>query len=319
MNQILALNILYFTLSCLVLIVSGSYLVKSLSKVASFLRVSEYLISFILMAFATSLPELAVGISSAIAKNSNLSLGIVIGSNIVDITLVIGIAIVFARGITIKPLSVKRDTIYMFFISILPVILFLIGNKLSRIDGTILLLVFILYSYKLIKGRKKYAKKLENNIERYDVILNTFIFIISIVILFLSSKYVVEYATAISIELFLPLIIVGLFLVAIGTSLPELVFELASVTKGHSEFALGNIIGSVVVNSTLVLGVTALIWPIEANFLFFLISAVFMILVNLIFLTFVYSSNKLDWREGVSLIFLYVFFLILIFYVKLGL
>ena len=271
------------------------------------------------MAFATSLPELFVGISSAIAKTPNLSLGNVIGSNIVDLTLIFGIVIVYSRNIQIKPLAVKKDVVKMFLVCIAPIALFLIGNKLSRIDGAILIGVFSLYAYNLIKSRKKYTKKIENNIKRYDVILNTFIFIFSLVLLFLSSKYVVQYANAIAIDLVIPLIIVGLFIVAIGTSLPELVFELSSASKGHSEFALGDVIGSVVVNSTLVLGVTSLIYPIEANFLYFLTSAIFMILVAFIFLTFIYSGNKLDFKEGISLIFLYVFFLILEFFLKIGL
>lgn len=271
------------------------------------------------MAFATSLPELAVGISSSLVKNSAIALGNVIGSNIADLTLVIGIAIIYSRGIKVRPLSVKKDTVYMLLITILPVVLFLIGNKLSRIDGFILIAIFSIYTYKLIKKRVKFRKKFEDQIPRWDVIFNVFILILSLVLLFFSSKYVVQYAVFISNELFIPIILTGLFIVALGTSLPELVFSLASASKGHSEFTLGNIIGSVVVNSTLVLGVTSLIWPITANFIFFLISSAFMVLVSLIFLTYVFSGSNLDWREGISLVFLYVFFLMLNFYVELGL
>jgi len=130
-------NLLIFLGLCALLILSGYLLVKTLSKIAVFLKLSEFIIAFIIMAFATSIPELFVGISSAISKNPALSLGNVIGSNIVDLTFIIGIAVVLARGITINK-EVRKDSLYMFLIALIPIILMLIGNGLSRIDGVIL-------------------------------------------------------------------------------------------------------------------------------------------------------------------------------------
>lgn len=309
------INLFIFLGACIILVLSGAILVKTLSKIAKFLKFSEFVIGFIIMAFATSLPELFVGITSALAKNSALLLGTIIGSNIADLTFVIGIAVILARGINAKK-HIKRDTIYMFLIMLTPLVLMLIGNKLSRIDGIILLFIFLYYSWRMLKERKRFKKEIEDNVKRWKVIISSFLFILSLVLLFLSAKYVVEYAILLSIELALPVILIGLFLVAIGTSLPELVFETNAVLSGHSDLALGDLIGSVIVNSTLVLGVTALIYPITANFLVFFSSAIFMIIVGFLFLTFIYSGSKLDWREGASLILLYVFFIIVEFYIK---
>jgi len=268
------------------------------------------------MAFSTSIPELFVGITAALAKNSALALGTVIGSNIVDLTIVIGIAVILARGIKIESKKIQRDALYMVFIAALPIGLMLLGNKLSRLDGIILVCAFLFYMYHLIKERKGFKREVEERIKHWEIVLNVVIFILSLVLLFLSAKFVVDYATKISLELLLPPILVGLFIIAIGTSLPELVFNIQAVMKKHPEMALGDTIGSVVINSTLVLGVTAVIYPITADFLLFFSSAFLMLIIAFIFATFVESGKRLYLKEGIALLLLYSFFIIIEFYIK---
>jgi len=309
-------TILLFLVACVILVASGSLLVKNIAKLGAYLHVSEFIIGFMLMAVATSLPELFVGISAALAQNPGLALGNVIGANIADATLVLGIIILLGRGITIKSDKTKGDALYMFFIVLLPLVLMWIGNELSRIDGVILIIAFFFYAKKLYKERKIFKKSMKNHGKRFEPIFHTASFIFSLVLLFGSSYYVVQYATLLSMELFLPPIFIGLFVVSLGTTLPELVFGSKAVMQGHSEMALGSLIGSIVVNSTLVLGVTAVIMPITADFLIFASAGAFMILVTFLFATFVESGNRLYVKEGIALILLYVFFVFIQFYIK---
>ena len=309
-------NLIVFLIACIVLVISGNLLVKTLTKIAAFLRLSEFVVGFIIMAFATSIPELFVGITSALAGKSALALGNVIGANIINLTLVVGIAILLGRGIKIESKKTKTDALYMVFIASLPMILMIIGNSLSRIDGIILLAAFVIYARRILKQKRLFKKELENGIKRKDIILTTILFIFSLALLFLSARFVVGYATLLSVDLALPPIIVGLFIISIGTTLPELTFGSRAVLAGHSEMALGNLIGSVIVNSTLVLGITAIIFPITANILLFSVSAIFMVIVAFLFATFVESGNKLYIKEGISLILLYIFFVIVEFYIK---
>ncbi|MBN1644476.1 hypothetical protein JW851_00350, partial [Candidatus Woesearchaeota archaeon] len=269
----LTLTILLFVLSCVVLVVSGSFLVRSLVIITRFLKITEYMGAFIIMAFSTSLPELFIGISSAIAKNSSLAFGTVIGSNIADITLIGGIAVILAKKVKITRLAIKKDVIAMIGLAALPMILMLIGHRLSRLDAVILLIVFFIYTNHLLKTKKQYKTKLKNKIKHFQVIGAVVLFVISTIILYGSSHYVVKYGTDLALGLMLPPIFVGLFFLALGTSLPELVFTVKAMTKNHAEFAIGDLIGSVVINSTLVLAVTALIFPITVNFFLFLTSA----------------------------------------------
>jgi len=312
----LLLNFIFFAVSIIALILAGSFTVKYLSKIAAFLHASEYVLGFMLMAIATSIPELFVGISSAIAKQTALSMGNVIGSNIANVTIIIGISILLAKGMHIKSEKTRKDSIYMTLIVVVPIILTLIGGTLSRIDGVILLGFFGIYSYNLWKQSKEFKKELEDSIPRWQIVLDVFLFIISVIALFLSSNFVVKYASNLAVDLSLPPIVIGLLLIAIGTSLPELVFGTHAILKGHTEMALGNIIGSGVANATLVLGATSIIYPITADFLLFISSGVFMIVVCFLFSTFVETGRRLSTMEGISMVLLYVFFIIVEYYLK---
>ena len=308
----LAVNLGLFILSGLFLVLAGSWLVKSLSKIAAFLRISEFVAGFIIMAIATSLPELFVGITSALAKNTALLLGTVIGSNIANLTLVAGIPILLSKGIKIKSKKTQVDALYLFFISIVPLTLMLLGGGLDRIDGAILIVVFLVYARRMYMQRRVFKKEYVNHgFKRKDVVFSTIFFVFSLAVLFVSASFVVRYASALALDLSVPPIFIGLFFIALGTSLPELVFSVQAASKGHSEMVLGNLIGSNIANLTLILGITALIHPISSDFLLFITSGMYMLLITFLFATFVSSGSRLDVKEGVSLIFFYVFFIII--------
>ncbi len=311
----LVINLLYFTLSCIVLIIGGSFLVKSLEKIAQFLRISEFSSAFIIMAIATSLPELFVGISSAISNNSGLSLGNVIGANILNLTLITGIIILLSKEIKTNR-KISRDAYFMLAGIFLIIILYVIGRVISRIDGLILLSFFSINAYRVLKKRKRYSRKIKSSGERKNRLFYLLVFLIALVSLHLSSNYVVKYSLNIASELGFPKIIIGLFLLSIATTLPELVFGVFASKLKHKEMAIGDEIGTILANSTLILGIVALISPIEVAFLPFLTSAIFMFIAGFIFLTFLITGRKLETLEGISLILIYVLFIIIEFFVK---
>jgi len=300
-------TILLFLISCIFLVLSGGWLVKLLVKIAAHLRLGKFVVGFILMAFATSIPELFVGINSALAENPSLSLGNVIGSNIVTLSLVMGIATLLGRGIKVKSTNIKTDCTMMLIISSIPVCLMLFDQDLSRFDGLILVSIFLFYIIHLIKERRR--KTPFEKYERKHFIINIFLFILGVGVLFLSAHFVVEYGTKLAIELHLPEIMIGLFFIAIGTSLPELVFEIRAVLARKADLALGDAMGSVVCNSTLVLGVTALICPITGRFDIFLTSAMFMVFVAFLFTMLIRRKSCLTVRDAIILIFLYILFI----------
>lgn len=321
-------NIIFFLIACIVLVKSSSWLLKSLVKIAGFFHVTEFSVGFIIMAISTSLPEVFVGIMSALRGVPFLSLGNVIGSNILNLTIVIGITALLAQKIRIEAKTIRKDIVYMLLIMIIPVLLALdhkfwhaIGLfpnmtvGLSRLDGIILLAIFLYYIWSLLQQERAFHKEFDKTTKK-ELLHFLILCAVSLALLLISSEFVVEYATKISVDLNISNILIGLFIVSLGTSLPELMMETSSVLKHHENIAMGDLIGSVIANSTLVLGITALIHPISGDLLTFFTSAMFMILIGFIFMTFSESDSELSWKEGLSLIFLYIFFIIVETYIR---
>jgi cation:H+ antiporter len=322
------INLALFTVACIILVLSNNYLVKSLAKISYFLRLNEFTIGFILVSVATSLPEVFVGIISALDGFPSVSVGNVIGSNIVDLTLVIGVGALLARNISIESKIVRRDIVYMLIITMLPVLLLVdhlfwqrfglfpnMTNGLSRFDGIILISVFVYYMYILIKQQPRFSKRDEHT-PRKEAIKYMLLFLASLAILLISASFVVDYAELLSIDLNLSPLLIGMFLIALGTSLPELAFTTSAVMTQHQSMAIGDLIGSVIANSSLVLGITAVIMPVTVNPGIYLTGTMFMLFSAFIFFTFAESGNKITWTEGLSLLLLYILFIIIETYLK---
>lgn len=309
-------DLLYFIIACIFLGSSAILLVRLLKKIAILLHMSDFAAAFIIMAAATSLPELFVGITSAIAKKPALSFGNIIGANILDLTLVLGLIVIAARGIKTNEKGIKRDSIVMLFMVMLPIILFLIGNSISRSDGIILIVSFVAYSYFTIKTRKRSKKKSEGKAKKSNAMLGIILFLICLAVLFVSANAVVKYASALAVDLNLPQIIIGIFLISIGTTLPELSFGVGAALLKHGDLSLADQAGTVIFNSTFIVGVTALIYPISATFTPFIIASLFLILASFIVIKFIKSGNTLSIKEGIALILAYVLFAIIEYFTR---
>ena len=309
-------NFIYFILFGLLLMISGVYLVKSLSKISHFLGISEFSAAFIIMAFASSIPELLVGISAALNGTPALSLGNVIGANIINLTLVAGIIILVSKEIKIKSKRIGKDIYFMLASILLLIILFVIGKSLSRIDGIILLVVFGLHTFNVFRKKEKYNEKLKNKNGTQKKLKYLLIFLISLIGLFISSNFVVMYATEVAIDFGFSELLLGLFLLSIATTLPELVFGISASNLKHKEMAIGDQIGSVVTNIGLILGIVAILHPITSKFMPFLTAAIFMFISAFIFVTFMKTGKRLEKIEGVSLILIYVLFILIEFFIR---
>jgi cation:H+ antiporter len=309
------LSILIFIASCLVLVRSGIWVVQALSKIAQFLKWREFIVASILMAFTTSLPELFIGVTSSFHQKPQLSFGDIIGANIIALTLVIGIGAILAKGLRFEGKILQRSSLYAAFIAPLPLLLMMDG-KISRIDGVILFLAFGLYFYRLLSQEERFSKILSNSFNRDRVGFKLFlkdlgIFLGGVFLLLISAEGIVFSASSFAAEFNLPLVIIGAFLVALGTSLPELTFGIRSITMGHREMILGDVMGSVVINSTLILGLVALICPFEiANFSPYFIGIIFTVAAALFFTIFSRTSGTISKREAIFLILIYITFIL---------
>lgn len=311
------LYILIFIISSVILIVSGTYTIKALIRIAQFLEWRKFTVAFVLMAFATSMPEFFVGIISALNSRPELSFGNIIGSNIINLTLAVSIGVFLAKGLKVETALAQRTSIYTAVIAFLPILLMLDGT-ISRVDGLVLLLALVFYFHRLSSEEERFTKVISNEYKhkkewpRFKMFLKDLgMFLMGILMLLVGAQGIVWTASSFAETLGLPLMLVGVLVVALGTNLPEITFGVKAIALGHKEMVLGNLMGSVVANSTLVLGLTFLISPLEIpNFSPYMAGIIFTVLSCLFFAIFSRTGKEIDKREALFLLFIYLFFVI---------
>ena len=316
--QILALCIL-----CITLIYGTSLIILSIKTIARQSRLGAYGITAFILAISTSLPELVVSIVASIEGNTSLILGNIIGSNIADLSLVIGGAAILGSSLKITGTILTRDIYLTGAAGFLP--LFLIAdNTLSQADGIVLLVIYLVMIATFLRSHHKslaiHALSV-SPIKRLLLVVTNgnghsgiYKFILGVILLLLSSHFIVQLATALAISTGLSTLFIGLFIVGVGTSLPELAFELKAINSGQIKMALGDLLGSVVANSTLILGIAAIIRPLTLTHRGLVPYGMAIAAFSIIYFTFVYfirTKKKLDWWEGLILIVIYIIFILI--------
>ncbi|MBW3011337.1 hypothetical protein KY326_03900, partial [Candidatus Woesearchaeota archaeon] len=254
----------------------------------------------------TSLPELSTGIMAATADQNALILGDLIGACIIVVAVVLGIMVVVSRKIDLKDKS-HYKSVLVWGLVILPVIL-AIDTRLSRIDGIILLIAYGAYlAIMWIKEGKE--SKLKHDVKFRKIWQNIVVFGGCLAALLLFAKLLVVSLVNIGDILKIPLYLMGLIFLSIGTTVPELVVEIKSTLKGHAKVAFGTTFGSCVTNLTLILGIVAVINPVTIVMGDFLFSGIMMVSVITLGIIF-FSFKRITWPQGVLLLATYAAFVI---------
>lgn len=295
---------------------------RSLAGMSRFLGLSEFLLSSVLLALATSLPEIAVGVRSALAGIPELSLGDVLGTNIADLALILGLVTVLGKGLEMQDYEhFKKGRVFTFLLIFSPFLLLLDGT-LSRPDGIILLLFFgintarILREQELVIKQKVFRSHLRKHAQhsfetRKDLIKNFLHFLIAVPLLIFGAEMLVSSVRNLSLIFGVPEFLLGLFLVSVGTSLPEMTVGIRSVLSHHTGVSLGDLFGSAVHNSSLVLGFVAVVQPISAPTTNVFLTTGLFTLAILLFIYFALRKRKRLYAwEGIVLLVTYATFLI---------
>ncbi len=294
----------------IVLAYSTKILTGVLVNLSKYFKVSSFAIGIVFMAVATSIPELFIGIQSALQNVPDLSLGTVLGSNISDLAFVLGIIIIFSKTAIKTKESIKiSDAWWMFVYALIPVLLSIDG-VISKIDGIILMIMFIIYIYYIFLSKQKVAKNIKHPSHRHFLI-DIGKFILGVGLLLFSSHYLVQYGLEIANDFAIPTIVIGVTIYALSTSLPELSFELRAIHEKKESMAMGDLIGSIIVNSSLVLGVTAIITPITISNIAEYVPTILVLFITAGFFFYkVLNGKKLRLIDGFLLITIYVIFII---------
>ncbi|MGD6807381.1 MAG: sodium:calcium antiporter [Candidatus Bathyarchaeia archaeon] len=336
-NADFLINILIIAVAIVFLNLTSDVVIKYATKIAAISKLGKTSIGFTLISLSTTLPELTVALSAAISGGAALSIGNAIGSNIFNISVILGIgavllgANIFVKCKRKKAVPTNNDNILpnfveselsniefgLFVASVVPLILLYIPQDWAWFVGLILLGVFGIYIYRLSRVRittDEADVEIEpgdkGKLKRFAVF--TILGALGVVV---SANFMVESAIAIATSAGVSQQVIGATIVALGTSIPELTIGVKSILRGHANLALGNIIGAAFFNTTLILGVTLFVPSLLGHGLanldmsVYLNLILFSIIINTFFWYFL-SRKKIAWKEGAVLLTIYVLFII---------
>ena len=306
-------------LGFIALIVGANIFVDGSSFVAKKLRIPPLIVGLTIVALGTSAPELAVSITSAAQGANELTYSNVIGSNIFNLLAVLGVCALI-NPVPVEKAVTKRDL--PFFIAVCAALFFAVGGTAlfgasgkrmyeivgyaNRLVGAFLLVGFILYTFFLIRDAKKLKQEGEVKVKPGLSLPKSIIFILAGVALIVGGGQAVVYgARKLANSFGISETIIGLTVVAIGTSLPELVTSIVAALKGETELAVGNAVGSSILNLMLILGISSLIRPIGVN-LASIFDTLVMIAAGVLTLIFAFTAKRIRRAEGALMLVFYI-------------
>ncbi|SIO02505.1 calcium/sodium antiporter [Fibrobacter sp. UWB11] len=262
------LSIVAIVVGLILLVWSADRFVDGAVGVAQFFGMSTFLIGMLIVGFGTSAPEMVVSVLSALNNTPQLALGNAYGSNIANIALILGVTALIIP-VVVKKEAMTRDIPILIAVTALTILLLKDGN-VSLIDGAILLIVFAgitafnIFTELHAKHKRKKDEPIEAPAEKVSIVKSLALLLVGLVLLIVSSRMLVWGAINVAQALGVSDLLIGLTIVAVGTSLPELASSIAAARKGENDLAVGNVIGSNLFNTLVVVGIAAVITPIKA-------------------------------------------------------
>jgi len=312
----MVLHTFIFLACCVLLYFSGDWVVGGLIRTARFLGWKEFVVAFFVMAFAASLPNFFVGITSALKGIPELSFGDIAGNNLAALTLAVGLAALFAqKGIPADSRAIQTTSLFTLAAAILPLILIWDG-ELSRPDGGVLIAFFVVYIFWLFSKKERFSKIYDEEKNLIGKDFKNFVrdivkVLFGIFFLLIAAQGIVASAQFFAQAFNFPLVMVGVLITGLGSALPEIYFAIISARKGEGWMILGNLMGAVIVPATLVLGVIAIIHPIKiVDFSPFVIARIFLMISTLFFFFFVKTDRHLTKKEAFVLMGIYIVFIL---------
>jgi len=310
------MNIVFIFLGFLLLVVGGEFIVRSSVALSLKFNISKFVIGMTVVSFATSLPELIVSVNAALNNSPSIAINNVIGSNIANIGLVLGLISILGK-ITVDNYFYKRDWPWMFFFSLLMWFFISQDSVLQKYEGLILFLILIFFTLTIIK--KSNYLDFKGSID--DELLKTSNFkifvwlIISSITLYFGSEFLVDGAVNLAKQISISEAVISVTIVAIGTSVPELAASLVAIAKKEEGISVGNLIGSNIYNIGSVLGITAMIKEIpiaeeiiQRDIIWMLIFALIVIILAII-----PRKNYLTSLKGLIMFSMYLYFIYIAF------
>ena len=304
------INVILLVVGFILLIKGADIFVDGASSTAQNFKIPKMVIGLTIVAFGTSAPEFAVSVKAVLSGSSEIVLGNVVGSNILNILLILGVSSLFSP-MGVKDNTVRKEIPLTMLISCLLTVLVFdnmfdknVVNMISRTDGLVIMLYFIIFIYYLFTIMKS-GKKEEEEKAPYGIFKSILFIIIGLAGIVFGSDFVVDSATYIAKALNVSEKMIGLTIVAFGTSLPELVTSVQAARKGENDIAIGNIIGSNIFNIGMVIGIPALLIDNIMVGTFNAIDMFTMIFAAVLLYALTFKKRKIDRHEGIIMLVIF--------------
>ena len=311
-------NVFLVLLSLLTLIVAAELLVRGASRLATRLGISSFVVGVTVVAFGTSAPELAASVTSVTTGHADIALGNIVGSNIMNIALVLGLT-ALVRPIPVSRALVRRETVVVILVSLLPFAALLTDGVLHRWLGMVfvaLLVVFLVWTWRTSRSQDEpTAMEPVKPLARggANAAADFALMIVGIGLLVVGADILVDSASSLARAFGVSELVIGLTIVAGGTSTPELVTSLVATLRGKADLSVGNILGSCVFNILGILGITAIIVPLDIPTSMFMIDLPIMVLLAVACLPIFFSSGRVSRVEGGMLLAAGIAYLVTLF------
>jgi cation:H+ antiporter len=302
------MDLIVFSISMFTLIYGADFIIEQSEKIALHYKISPFIIGATLVALGTSLPEMAVSISASVKGSGDIAIANVIGSTIFNISLVLGAVFIISKKIEPTRDLFAQDSAWALF-PILVFILMSIDGNLNFIDGLLFILLMIGYLIFLINSNQVEDINEEEILEKkFAWKKSAILLLVGFILTIVGANFAIDSAVNLARDFGVSEWLIGLFLVAFGTSLPELAVSIRAAIKSNADLAIGNIIGSNVANFTMVLGLSSIVNTLHVDLFknFFDISAAFILSLMLVFIT----ANKL-YNKSAGIVLLVVLGLVI--------
>ncbi len=289
------------------MVIKGSTMATNYAgRLAESFRLSKYTVGFIIVAVISILPETFIAINAAISGVPSFGLGMLFGSNIADLTLIFAILVFYAgRSLKVESKILRNHVIYP-FILLFPLVLGLDGYY-TRIEGVILILAGAVFYYLALREGTDETMPEVPSSGRYKA---TLMLIVSMAVLLVGAHFTVTSATSVANSLGVSPILVGMLIVGLGTTMPELFFSLRAIKKKDDSLAIGDLLGTVLADATIVVGILALVSPFAFPQKIIYVTGAFMVVASLILFKFMKSGRAITKKEAHLLFFFWVIFVL---------
>jgi cation:H+ antiporter len=302
------LTVLYLGVALFVLVRSSEMFLVGAKKIGSSFGLSHFTIGVLIVALGTSLPELASSIAGVLQGNPEVVVASVVGSNIANILLIVGLLACIAGRIAINQELIKTE-LPIFFIATAHFILVVIDGKVDMLEGLLLLATFIVFAWYLVtqahQARKIHQKKHQHI--QFDIRAYILVFL-GLIGVFVGAHYTVDLSVTLAHTFLVPVGLISIAAVIVGASLPELFISLHALRNKEVEVAIGNIFGANVINILVVIGIPALITPLVVEPVITSVGVPVLIAASMIFFVAGISKQIMRW-EGIMMLLFFIFFL----------